>query len=82
MCLAILVLCAPLVLIAAWIWMFGMRVLRQNRHPPEGAKLIRDTPVTRDAARRYGRLYQSLAALLAVAAVLVVGFAWTLWRLK
>jgi hypothetical protein len=28
--------------------MFGIRVRRQNRHPPEGAKLIRDTPVTRE----------------------------------
>lgn len=81
-CLAFLALCLPLLLFAVWMWTYGVRVLRENRHPPKEAKLVRDTPVTHGAAaRRYGRLYQSLAALFMLAAVFLVGFAWKLWRL-
>jgi hypothetical protein len=81
-CLALIVLCAPMLLIAAWTWRYGVRVLRTNRHPPEGARLVRDTTVARGAAaRRYGRLYQSLATLFVLAALFIVGVAWALWRL-
>jgi hypothetical protein len=80
---ALLVLFVPLLLIAAWIWNFGGRVLRGGRHPPEGVKVIRDTPVIHGAAaRRYGRLYQALAALCALAALSVLWFSWMLWRLQ
>lgn len=80
--LALLVLCLPLVLFAGWLWMYGVRVLRSDRHPPDGVKVVRDTPVARGSmARRYGRLYQTLAALLAAAAQIVAWNGWKLWRL-
>jgi hypothetical protein len=82
-CLAFLVLCAPLFLIAAWTWRYGVLVLRANRHPPEGVRLLRDTLVVHGAAaRRYGRLYQGLAVLFAFAALFMIGVAWALWRLQ
>lgn len=80
---ALVLLLAPLFLMAAWVWNFGVRVLRGNRHPPEGVKVIRDTPVSRGAAARlYGRLYQALAALLLLAGLSVLGLFWIVWRLK
>ena len=80
---ALLVLLVPLLLMAAWIWTFGFRVLRGNRHPPEGVKVIRDTPVIHGpAARLYGRLYQALAALLVLAAFSLLWASWMLWRLQ
>ena len=66
---------------AAWVWNFGVRVLRGNRHPPEGVKVIRDTLVSRGAAARlYGRLYQALAALLVIAGLSVLALFWMVWR--
>ena len=76
---ALVLLLAPLFLMAAWVWNFGVRVLRGNRHPPEGVKVIRDTPVSRGAAARlYGRLYQALAALFVLAAFSVLWLSWML----
>jgi hypothetical protein len=81
--LAVLVLCAPLLLLAAWMWTYGDRVLRANRHPPPGVRLIRDTPVTRvTAAGRYGRFYQIFSAVLVIARLIVVRLVWALWRLQ
>jgi hypothetical protein len=80
---ALLMLFVPLLLLAAWIWKFGARVLRWSRHPPEGVKVIRDTRVTYGAAARlYGRLYHVLAALFVLAALSVLWFSWMLWRLQ
>lgn len=80
---ALVLLLAPLFLMAAWVWNFGARVLRGNRHPPEGVKVIRDTPVSRGAAARlYGRLYRALAALLVLAGFSVLALFWMVWRLQ
>jgi hypothetical protein len=80
---ALVALCVPLLLTAAWMWRYAVRVRRTNRHPPEGVKLVRDTPVCHGAAaRRYGLLYQSLAALFVLAALAIAGLAWMLWRLR
>jgi hypothetical protein len=68
---------------AAWVWSLGVRVLRGNRHPPEGVKVIRDTPVSRGAAARlYGRLYQGLAALFVLAGLSILGLLWMVWHLQ
>lgn len=81
--LALVLLCLPLVLFAVWLWRYGVRVLRSDRHPPEGVLVVRDTPVARGTvARRYARLYQGLAALLAAAALIVAWIGWKLWRLQ
>jgi hypothetical protein len=80
---ALVLLFMPLLLTAAWLWNFGGRVLRGSRHPPEGVKVIRNTPVVHGAAARlYGRLYQALAALTVLAFLCVLGFSWMLWRLQ
>ena len=80
---ALLLLLMPLLLMAAWVWRYGGRVLRGSRHPPQGVKVIRDTPVRHGArARLYGRLYQALAAVLVLAASSVLWFSWMLWRLQ
>ena len=79
----LLVLLMPLLLMAGWVWRYGIRVLRGNRHPPQGVKVIRDTPVIHGAdARLYGRLYQALAAVFVLAALSVLWFFWMLWRLQ
>jgi hypothetical protein len=79
---ALLVLCLPLLLFAMWLWSYALRVLRGNRHPPEGTRVVRDTPVARGAvARRYGRFYQALAGLLALSALAIAWLGWKLWRL-
>jgi hypothetical protein len=70
----LLLLLLPLLLTAAWMWRFGVRVLRGNRHPPEGMRVVRDTPVIHGAgARLYGRLYQALATLFVLTALSVCG---------
>jgi hypothetical protein len=80
---ALLVLLVPLLVMAAWVWSYGDRVLRDNRHPPEGVKVIRDTPVSHGAAARlYGRLYQGVAALFVLAALSVLWVSWMLWHLQ
>jgi hypothetical protein len=81
--IALLVLLMPLLLMAGWVWRYGGRVLRASRHPPQGVKVIRDTPVIHGArARLYGRLYQALAAVLVLAALSVLWVSWMLWRLQ
>jgi hypothetical protein len=80
--IALLLLLMPLLLMAGWVWRYGIRVLRDSRHPPLGVRVIRDTPVIRGAgARRYGRLCQALAAALVLAALSFLWFSWMLWRL-
>ena len=81
--LALLLLLVPLLLMAGWVWRYGIRVLRGNRHPPQGVKVIRDTPVVHGAgARLYGRLYQALAAGFVLVALSVLWLFWVLWRLQ
>lgn len=77
---AALLLVAPLVAIAIWLWRLGARALAGDRFPPPGVAVIRDTPVlTGDAARRRARLAQSFAIfLLAAAGAMAILF----WRLS
>jgi hypothetical protein len=64
---------------AAWLWRLGARIVRSNRVPPAGVRVVRDTPVlSGDEARRRGRLLQALAVMLvAIAGLMAV----VLWRL-
>jgi hypothetical protein len=79
--LLIFALCfVPALAAAAWMWSFGTRVVRGDRHPPEGTKLIHDTPVVRGAAaRRHGRVYQALAGLFLLASLSMLWVLWQLW---
>jgi hypothetical protein len=68
---------APLVGLAAYLWRLGGRVVRAAQFPPPGTRVVRNTPiVTGGAATRAGRVLQTCAAALALAAVILVGFIW------
>jgi hypothetical protein len=69
----------PAVGMAGYLWRFGQRIVRAERYPPPGFRVMRDTPVQiGQAAVRRGRLVQALAAVIGVAGLLL-GF--LLWRL-
>ena len=52
-----------------YFWRLGARIVRAERFPLAGARLVRDTPViTGKAARRRGKLLQILAAVLVLSA--------------
>lgn len=57
--------CAPVALLAAWLWLHGGRIVRAGRYPAPGSKVIRDTPVLHgDAARLRGAGMRVLAVFL------------------
>ena len=43
--LSAVVLSAPLVAFAVYLWSLGAKVLRARQFPPPGYRVIRDTPV-------------------------------------
>jgi hypothetical protein len=62
-----------------YLWRLGSRIVVTGQFPPPGMKVLRDTPVLRDAAaRKCGRLLQVVAAVTSAAAL---GIAIALWRL-
>lgn len=61
--------CLPVAVLATWLWLQGLRIMRAGRYPAPGAKVIRDTPVLHgDAARLRGLALRVLAAFLALLA--------------
>jgi hypothetical protein len=69
----------PTLLLAAYYWRLGGRVIRSNRFPPPGMRVIRDTVIWHgESARRRGRILQGLAVILSF---VVGGFVTILWRL-
>jgi hypothetical protein len=69
----------PLLVLAAYSWRLGGRILRGGRYPPPGVRVVRDTPVvTGDAAVRMARGVRVLAALVCASGVLL---AYLIWRL-
>jgi hypothetical protein len=69
---------APLLAFAAYVWSVGERVLRAREFPPPGFRVIRDTPViTGDRAISRGRLLKVFALGCGIASV-VLGL--LLWR--
>jgi hypothetical protein len=72
-------LSAPLLAFAAYLWSFGGRVTRAQRFPLPGQRLIRDTPIIEDkAAVTWGRNLRVLAILLGLAGAMSC---WLFWRL-
>ena len=59
------VFAVPTLLFAAYFWKLGARVIRSNRFPPPGMRVIRDTVVRNGpSARRTGRILQAMALML------------------
>jgi hypothetical protein len=72
-------LSAPLFAFAAYLWLLGARVLRASQFPPEGYRVIRDTPVVSGRAARFrGRGLKVLALLLVGAAAILCLLLWRL----
>jgi hypothetical protein len=74
-----LVVVAPLIGLAVYVWRLGTRTLNEERFPPEGLIVLRDMLVVRGAeARSRGRVFRAFSvAFLVVAGLLML----ILWRL-
>lgn len=76
------VLSAPVLAFAAYLWTYGAKVLRTQESPPPGYRVIRDTLVLRgQAARIRGHAFRILAAVLGTASLLFWLLLWRLARL-
>ena len=77
--LCAVLLSAPLLSFAAYLWSLGRRVVRACQYPPPGQRVIRDTPILHgQPAVSRGRGCKLLAVCLGGACVLL----WfLLWRL-
>lgn len=72
----------PVLGLAVYFWRLGERIVRAERYPPPGFRVVRDTTVViGQAAGRRGRLMQVFAAVTAVAGLLVAFFLWRLFFL-
>jgi hypothetical protein len=79
--LSAVVLAAPLVGFAVYLWLLGAKVLRAQQYPPPGFRVIRDTPVVSGpAAVTRGHAIQVFAVCLGVGAVVLCLFLWWLTR--
>jgi hypothetical protein len=69
----------PVVGAAAYLWRFGVRVVRDRRFPPLGTWLIVDTFIFEGVeAHQYGRLLQALAIGLGASGVVLAIMFWRL----
>jgi Na+/phosphate symporter len=80
-CLMVALLALPLVGLAVYVWLIGARVLRTQRFPPPGLRVLHDTPVVSgSAAVTRGHAIQIVAVCLGVgAAVFCLFFWWLTW---
>jgi len=80
---SLLLLAIPVIAVSRTIWMAGRDVIRTQRYPPPGMKVIRDTVVvTGVKARRYGSLMQALSILFVVLSFAVPAVLWFLvWKI-
>jgi hypothetical protein len=74
-----IVMAGPPIAAGAYLWSFGTRVVRSNRFPPPGARLVQDMLVLNgDVARSRGRIAQGAGLVLVLAGSTM---AVLLWRL-
>jgi hypothetical protein len=72
-----LLLAAPLLGFAAWLWSLGGRAIRTREFPPPGVRVIRETTVAcGDAAVSRGRALRAAAVLVVVAAIAACALLW------
>ena len=80
-----IILSGPVIAFAIYLWRFGAKVLRAQRFPPPGYRVIRDTPVAGGPrAVTRGHIFQILAVCLGVSAAVlslfILWFAQTIGR--
>jgi hypothetical protein len=72
-------LTAPLLMFAAYLWSFGMKVIRSASFPPPGHRAITETASLAGAeAIQRGRAFKWLGIFLGVAALVLWGLLWQL----
>ena len=72
-------LCAPLVILAVYLWALGVSVQRARQWPPPGYRVIRDTLVVDGPpADRRGRVLKALAVCLGVGSCVLLLAVWRL----
>jgi len=77
--LAAALLTAPLLGFAFYLWSFGVQVMRMQRYPPPGCRVIRDTPILQGpAAQTHGHRLKMLAVGLGIAGVAFWAMCWRL----
>jgi hypothetical protein len=77
-----LILFAPALGSAGYLWRFGRRIVDEARFPPDGARVTHDMIVLRgDPARRRGRLFQALGVAIGVAVAVMTIIMWRLTTL-
>jgi len=74
-----LVTAGPAFGMAVYLWHLGRRIVRVERYPPPGLRVVRDMVVVAGpAARRRGRIVQALGAVIGSASVVLAFFLWRL----
>lgn len=77
--IACLVMIAPIVIFALYLFQFGLSCIRSRRFPPPETRVIRDTPILEgDTGARRGQIIVGLSIMLKL---LSLGFVIVLWRL-
>ena len=72
-----LVMAAPVIAAAGYLYVYGHRATKAQRMPPPGYEVVRDTRVFEgDPARMRGRIVQLLALMLLLCATLVPFVLW------
>jgi hypothetical protein len=72
----------PVLGMAAYMWHLGQRIVRAERYPPPGLRMVHDTLVVNGgAAVRLGRLVQTFAGIFGMAGLLLALFLWRLFSL-
>ena len=65
----------PALVMAGYLWHLGLRIIRAQRYPPPGLRVVRDTlVVSGQAAGRRGRLVQAFGAVIGLASLLLAFF--------
>ena len=72
-----LIMFTPLILFAAYLFVYGRRIVAARRMPPPGYAVVRDTKVVTDSrAIRLGLLVQFLSLLIIAAGIVTPFYFW------
>jgi hypothetical protein len=72
----------PALGVAGYLWRLGQRIVRAERYPPPGLRVVRDTlVVVGQDARWRGQLVQAFGAVIGLTGLLLAFFVWRLLSL-